>query len=228
MRAASFAATAFALLAFVSTAHAQALESSIRLNIAMPFYEYVYGVQTFGTTRENTFERMSVGPRSSLGLGVGYALRERMIVGADLWLGYEVERVDPIVARGSGAGQQFNVFTVTPLTDLYATLYRWSAQVAPYLELALGSRTVRPFVGVTTLFALRRDTLEWGSSTWHQTALQVGYGFNGGVHVFLSDAISLDGSIRLSGTRWVVWDDANQHATSVSAAVIVGFSGWIH
>lgn len=235
MRGPRFVAMAFVVVAWVSPVHAQTLKSSLRVNVATPVFEYVYGTQTFHNSRTNTFDRVSIGPRSTLGLGVGYGLRERMIVGADLWLGYEIERGVPtitVLGSGGGGGQQFNVNRVTPLLGLYgvppdATLYRWSAQVAPYLELALGRGVVRPFVGVTTLFALRRDTYELGDWSSHQTALQVGYGFNAGVHAFLSDAISLDGSARIAGTRWVAWDDANEHATSVSAAVIVGVSGWI-
>lgn len=224
-------AIALCLIALLSLSasptSAQSLSGVPRLSIATPLFELAH-VETDGSDAQfDTSTRVSVGPRSALGFGVGVGVGEQVMLGAEVWLGHQSYAIESDHTRGSG--QLFNVNPFIPLSSFGGQLSaRWSAQLAPYLELVIGRGRVRPLLALGWLVGFQRDTLELSyGEVEHVNALQLGASLNGGAYFFLSDAISLDAALRMS-CAYTGWSDArDQSATSVGLAATLGLSGWI-
>ena len=96
-------------------------------------------------------------------------------------------------------------------------------KLMPYLEFLFGSGSVRPFIGGALMMELQSGE-DYGAQLFGLAGL-------GGVHVFMTDSVSLDFSGRLyfeAGSSSVDVGPATADAslTSVGLLVLAGVSGW--
>lgn len=223
-----------------SLAWAQSVSGTQRFSLSTALFEHANVETTVADADSISTQRLSVGPRSTLGLGYGVGLSKQLIVGADFWVGYE--SADYAYPRTSGL---FTINRVSPLDGLgvgespFLRTARLSALLAPQVEFVGEANWFVPFLAVGGLIGIHRDTLvsEWPSAVLdhahivpvaeHANVVQLGARVDAGAHFFLSEAISLDTCVRAAYAHSIWWDAIDQTSNSLGISVVFGISGWI-
>lgn len=204
-RIAVSACVLLSVLVMSSASHAELPAGMFRLHMSQTFLEVGTGeVNPEGNANDQQYSGLEVGVgMDRFGLGFGFALGGKLLLGAKVALGQESGDWHP--------GSEDEHFLISGI---------------PYLEFVFLTTRIRPFAKV--MLGMEGAHYENGGGFWG-----IVMGGGGGLHFFLTPSVSIDADLELAfrlGTGH--WDNGNNPDIDFSHwrfsfATLVGLSAWL-
>jgi hypothetical protein len=174
-----------------STLVAQVPKRSVRLDLATDLIRFQFGGWNPAGPEDWRHTRLSAGignPNVKVGLGVTVA--DALTVGLHFAIGYD--KGETKLDEEDSKLEEEEV--TTDFDAMTFSEFRWGAM--PYLEYAFLSNVLRPFIMFTLGFEGEIDETTYEKTTYWDFV----FGLGGGVHLFVSPAVSIDLGLLLGFT----------------------------